>query len=118
MDDAPAYIEGLVAERHLGWAALHGMRTSAWKFIDAPRQELYDLTADGAEATNRIDERRDVADALRAKLDASRNAQPAGPESTRPDAEATTRLRALGYLGGRGPDVAQGKPVDRCSGQT
>jgi choline-sulfatase len=112
MDDAPAYIEGLVAERHLGWAPLHGMRTSAWKFIDAPRQELYDLTADGAEATNRIDERRDVADALRAKLDASRNAQPAGTESTRPDAEATTRLRALGYLGGRPFDAPQRKRAD------
>ena len=58
MDDAPAYVEGLVAERHLGWAPLHGMRTAAWKFIDAPRQELYDLRADVAETTNRFDQRR------------------------------------------------------------
>jgi arylsulfatase A-like enzyme/tetratricopeptide (TPR) repeat protein len=117
MDDAPAYVEGLVAERHLGWAPLHGMRTAAWKFIDAPRQELYDLKADGAETVNRIDQRRDLADALRAQVDGARNAQPAGTESTRPDAETTARLRALGYLGGKRADGAESRPVDSGQGR-
>ena len=118
MTDAPAYIEGLAAERHLGWAPLHGMRTSTWKFIDAPRQELYDLAADAAETTNRIDERRDHADALRAQMNAAMQSQPAGAAPARPDAETAARLRALGYLGGRRaepaadgrtPDVAQAR---------
>ncbi len=100
LSDAPVYIEGLVAERHLGWAPLHGIRTAGWKFIEAPRPELYDLSADAGEAANRIDDHRDRADALRPLLEAAMKAPPAATASARPDAEAAARLRALGYLGG------------------
>ncbi|MGE5838080.1 MAG: sulfatase-like hydrolase/transferase [Acidobacteriota bacterium] len=108
MPDASVYLEGLVAERHLGWAPLYGIRTLAFKYIDAPTRELYDLSADASEVTNRIDDHRDRAGALGAELGValkSAAVTPAAAEATagrnaRPDSEAAARLRALGYLGG------------------
>jgi arylsulfatase A-like enzyme/Tfp pilus assembly protein PilF len=108
MPDEPAYIEGLVAARHLGWAALHGLRSSAWKFIDAPRAELYDLSADASEQSNAIAAHGDRADALRSALQVTMQAPPAAGTSAAPDAETTARLRALGYLSGRGTTPAPG----------
>jgi choline-sulfatase len=114
MPDASVYLEGLVAERHLGWAPLYGIRTSAWKFIDAPRQELYDLTADHTEISNGIDEHRDRADELRAQLDATMKSAPAAPAAARgPDAETTARLRALGYLAGSSASSSSGSAPGR-----
>ena len=43
MSDAPAYAESLYPELELGWAPLHAWRTAGFKFIKAPRPELYDL---------------------------------------------------------------------------
>ena len=43
MADAPAYAESLYPELELGWAPLHAWRTAGFKFIKAPRPELYDL---------------------------------------------------------------------------
>src|SRR4030095_2576104 len=71
MPDAPAYLEGLVAARHLGWAPLYGVRTSGWKLIEAPKRELYDLSVDAAEVTNRIDDQRARRAELRAQLTVS-----------------------------------------------
>lgn len=113
MSDEPTYIEGLVAERHLGWAPLHGLRTSGWKFIEAPRRELYDLSADAAETSNRIADHADRADALRSQLDAAMKAGPVANATARPDADTTARLRALGYLSGRTATATSGdRPSD------
>jgi choline-sulfatase len=114
MPDEPVYIEGLVAERHLGWAPLHGIRTAAWKLIDAPRRELYDLSADAKELSNRIADRADRAESLQSTLDLAMKARPAEHSAAKPDADATARLRALGYLSGT---AAQPGPNGRASTQ-
>jgi arylsulfatase A-like enzyme len=89
--------------RHYGWARLRSVRQGGWKYIDAPRPELYDLTRDPAEATDLA--ARQPATAARlaaalASLEAElRRAGPAsGPKG--PDDEARSRLAALGYATG------------------
>ena len=40
----------------MGWAELRGIRTNGWKYIQAPKPELYDLVKDPGETTNVIGE--------------------------------------------------------------
>ena len=50
----PAYSESMAPNLQFGWSPLHSLRTPAFKFIDAPRPELYDLANDpGEERTSR-----------------------------------------------------------------
>jgi choline-sulfatase len=116
MSDAPAYAESLYPELELGWAPLHAWRTSEFKFIKAPRPELYELKDDPSEATNRIGEQATRASDFGAKLDvALRRPVPATTAAT-VDPEAAERLRALGYASGgrtsRRADAALRDPKD------
>jgi arylsulfatase A-like enzyme/cytochrome c-type biogenesis protein CcmH/NrfG len=99
MSDAPAYAETLYPQRELGWAPLFAWRTSRYKFIEAPKPELYDLAADPGEAVNRAASENarlvPMRDALRAAL-----ARPVPDAAAALDPEAAERLRALGYVGG------------------
>jgi tetratricopeptide (TPR) repeat protein len=105
MPDAPVYSESLFAELELGWAPLHAWRTARYKFILAPRPELYDLAADAAEVTNRVQAESERAgkmgDELRALL-----ARPVPAASAVVDTETAERLAALGYAGGGRPPGA------------
>ena len=40
---------------NMGWAELRGIRTARWKYIRAPKPELYDLVQDPGEKVNIID---------------------------------------------------------------
>ena len=106
MEDAPAYAESLYPEMELGWAPLHAWRTAAFKFIEAPRPELYDLNADASETANRIREQPSRAADLRRRLAAAMRQRP--PTAAAADVNPSTmeRLRALGYVSGAG-----GSPV-------
>lgn len=99
MGDEPAYIESLLARRHLGWAPLHGLRSAAWKLIEAPRRELYDLDRDPGERDNVIDAQGERAASLARRLQADMRATAAQATKAPTDREAAERLRALGYLG-------------------
>ena len=98
MTDEPAYVESLLAWRHLGWAPLRGLRSADWKYIQAPKRELYDLKGDPGEQRNRIDEdqRRVTAFDERLEMQAGAARTPAADAPT--DARAVARLRTLGYL--------------------
>ena len=52
--DRPAFGETDYPLR-FGWAALRSVRSGGFKFIEAPRPELYDLQADKGELTNRYE---------------------------------------------------------------
>ena len=105
-----AYSESMATKLQYGWAALYGLRTDEFKFIEAPRSELYDLKADPDENSNRLDSERRAAVQLRAELarvreEAGRRAPKA--EEANIDAETMRKLASLGYLGGGSSASAQ-----------
>ncbi len=62
------YSETLNAHDSFGWAPLRGVRLGTFKYIEAPRPELYDLSKDPYERTNIILANPAEARALRAEL--------------------------------------------------
>lgn len=99
MTDEPVYIESVMTQRHLGWAPLFGLRTAAWKLVDAPRRELYDLAADHRELRSLAGDQADRAASMARQLQAQMRVVTAAPQAAS-DRDAAERLRALGYLGG------------------
>jgi tetratricopeptide (TPR) repeat protein len=116
MADAASYAESLYPELELGWAPLYSWRVGSFKFIKAPRPELYDLTHDRSETNNRADVDHARAHEMERTLDdALRRVPP--PSAAQPvDPEAAERLRALGYVSGGGGSrrgsAAQRDPKD------
>jgi arylsulfatase A-like enzyme/Tfp pilus assembly protein PilF len=99
--DLEAYSESLYARNHFGWSELRALRVGRYKYIEAPRPELYDLERDPRELTNLYETRRDLAARLARGL-ARVGAE--GSDGTPPnpgavDPETRERLAALGYIG-------------------
>ena len=100
LDDLDAYSESLYARHHYGWNELKALRAGRFKYIDAPRPELYDLEQDPQERDNLFDQRRPLADRLASELLKTGAEQVTGgaPQAT-VDPETRERLAALGYIG-------------------
>ena len=98
MADEAVYFEALDAHLTRNWAPLTGIVAGDWKYIDLPIPELFDLSQDPGERTNRVSEQRDRASALARRLEAWKGAAPKGGRELDPDAVA--RLRSLGYTAG------------------
>jgi tetratricopeptide (TPR) repeat protein len=92
-----AYIETMHPQLYRGWSALFGLRTDRWKYIRAPRPELYDLEKDPGETSNVIREEPEIARELSASLEKllASAPPPAAPHS---DEETMEQLRSLGYV--------------------
>jgi len=117
--DAPgkaAYAESLVPMLNFGWGELRALRGGGWKYIQAPRPELYDLANDPGETRNLLADEPQRAETMRAQLeritgddDPSVFASGALPV----DPATIERLRSLGYLsGGAAPDQRDTDPKD------
>jgi arylsulfatase A-like enzyme/Tfp pilus assembly protein PilF len=95
-DDRTVYSETLYPRLHFGWSDLASAVDGRYHYIQAPRPELYDLTADAAERTNLAPARASTAAALASWIGrATAGTTVALPGAA--DAEARERLRALGY---------------------
>ena len=95
-----AYAEAVYPRYHFGWSELRSLTSGRFKFIDAPRPELYDLEADPRETHNLYGERQALADRMAAVLqsvDATGHADVKPAADVDPDARAS--LAALGYVG-------------------
>jgi choline-sulfatase len=82
-----------------GWAPLRSVREPDYKFIEAPRPELYDLRADPGELKNIYDPRNAVVQSLQkrlADLKANVTVQSSAASAENGNAE---QLRSLGYQG-------------------
>ena len=113
--DVPAsYSESWYPQLHFGWSRLRALRVGEWKFIDAPRPELYDLRKDRAERQNVIAGRGSVAARMSADLDAIEKGFGAAATvpTPQPDAETVARLRSLGYVGLAAPSSGSGRGPD------
>ncbi|MGA3026260.1 MAG: sulfatase-like hydrolase/transferase [Bryobacteraceae bacterium] len=94
------YSESLNTHDSFGWAPLRGVRLDAYKYIEAPRPELYDLERDPDERNNIVGANPGQARALRAELATllARHAR-RGPAPAAVSTPQTQRLLAsLGYL--------------------
>jgi len=95
---ATIYSEALYARYHFGWSELTALTDERFRYIKAPREELYDLSHDPHERTNLAEERPQPRQALRAALDRVAASATIQTPST-VSAEARERLQALGYVG-------------------
>jgi choline-sulfatase len=109
--DRPAYAESFYQNVLLGWSPLRAVRTGRWKFIEAPRPELYDLKSDPGELRNRIDDRAALASGLQRALPSLRADTSASQASTAAG-EAAERLRSLGYVSGSTTPSSATRAVD------
>lgn len=108
--EAGIYSEALYSRYHFGWSELYALTDARYRLIRAPRDELFDLERDPAEATSIADERPQVRQAMRAALDALiKNASIGAPSAV--SDQDRQRLAALGYVGG-GSSVALSLPGD------
>ena len=101
------YAESLVPLLHFGWSDLRVLREGRWKYIQAPRAELYDLATDPGEVKNLLDAEIPRATAMRGALgrflDEERKAGPTSPGAVAMSPELLEKLGALGYVGSGGP---------------
>jgi len=106
------YAESFAPLLDFGWSALRTVRADDWKYIAAPRAELYNVENDAAEIHDVA-----VAHAARAGALAQRVDRYSGAEIANvspQDPEAASRLRALGYASGkRDAPTTRHDPKDR-----
>ena len=107
--DSPQYAESLVPLLHFGWSDLRVLRRGSWKYVLAPRPELYDVRSDPHEERNLAREQPARAAALRGTLakllDQERRRGTTATAQTLP-VGLLERLGALGYVSGGTPTTA------------
>ena len=113
-DVPPAYAETYYSKLHYGWSQLRAVRVGDWKFIEAPRSELYSLRNDPGERIDVVSRQGGLASRLGAELSGIASAWSQLPERTAPapDRETMERLRSLGYVGFTAPSASAGRGLD------
>ena len=103
LSDEPSFAESLVPLLHYGWSDLRSVRDGRWKYILAPKQELYDLQNDPGELRNLAGSESARARALRGSLEAQLRVEQAAARKETAAAgvspDVLERLGALGYIG-------------------
>jgi tetratricopeptide (TPR) repeat protein len=122
----PALVEGAAAPRsvysetlypryHFGWSELYAVSEARFRYVRAPRPELYDLGLDPGETRNLVESRASGAAAMDGWLSGIlASGEVASPEEVAP--ELREKLQALGYIGAGGAVAATGDlpdPKDR-----
>ncbi len=98
---AISYAETLYPKINMGWAELRAIRTNHWKYIRAPKPELYDLSQDPAERANVIQSNAAEVQKFEAQLKAAIGTD--GTERVQTemvDQRTMDQLKSLGYLSG------------------
>jgi arylsulfatase A-like enzyme len=112
LPDRELYAESFAPMIDFGWSPLQSLRVKGFKYIAAPRAELYDVQRDPGETRDlsATDARRaaELRERVQRYAAASRGA-------TAMDPEAVRRLQALGYAsgGGRSAQGSRPDPKDR-----
>ncbi len=107
------YSESLYPRLALGWSELSSLVDARFQYIEAPRPELYDLTADPGERHDLSSGVPEAFRAMRAELQRLPHSE-AVPENA--TAEEIAKLGALGYISvNRGASGALPDPKDRIA---
>ncbi len=118
VDPRVIYAESFAPLLDFGWAGLRAVRDGQWKYIAAPRPELYNLASDASETSNRVAE--DPQRAARLDSQAARwSGAELAAQANSATAETLGRLQSLGYVGGsgaaKGGRGARPDPKDRIA---
>ena len=98
-----AYSESYYPRYHYGWSELKSLRSSQYKYILAPRPELYDVINDPKERKNIYDQNLSLGKEFEEKLKnlqkelSTKGIEEKGPQKL--DEESREKLMALGYVG-------------------
>lgn len=98
LEEQGIYSESFYQRYHFGWSELSALTDSRYRYIKAPRQELYDLLSDPLERTNLAAARPQTAAAMRAALERLTEGRTAGAPAPVSN-EAREQFQALGYVG-------------------
>ena len=95
------YFETFYPRYHFGWSELKGVLWGNWKYISAPKPELYDISSDPMEVRNLYGEREDTARKLKVFLEEiiEKNSLKEEVKYQNLDQETMEKLAALGYIG-------------------
>ena len=116
----PVFSESVYARDAFGWAPLRALHAGRYKFILAPREELFDLEADPHELSNLLPGKSALANELKNQLGIlmARDNHAAPGAAVGPSPETRARLESLGYLAAqpRGGGFSSGPdPKDRLA---
>jgi arylsulfatase A-like enzyme len=94
------YSESLYAHDAFGWSPLRALRVGKYKYIQAPKAELYDLDADPREQVNLLRKNAAMAAELQNELAKVLTRYAPSPRATPPalSPETLAELESLGYL--------------------
>ena len=98
-----AYSEAMVPLLMYGWSPLTSLRDARYKYIEAPRPELYDIATDPGETRNILADHPDIARDYRERLETLKGEvtrSQTAAETLSPDPEVEAKLRSLGYASG------------------
>jgi arylsulfatase A-like enzyme len=106
-DPLDAVVTSLVTQLDYGWSPVLGLRTQRYKYLRAPRPELYDLVADPGETRNLAGQQTGLLKQIDARLAARlRGARPVRPNATVPPGKRAL-LESLGYAVGPAKPTSQ-----------
>jgi len=114
--DRAAYAQSDVPRIEFGWSAEQSLRTGKYLYIQAPRRELYDQTADPKADHDLASSSAAVADTLASQLETFQKktaSQREAPHATL-DPTAQQKLGALGYMAS-GRNVSEGSSADHAA---
>jgi arylsulfatase A-like enzyme/Tfp pilus assembly protein PilF len=111
IETVPIYSETLLPRLYFGWAELKAITDGDEKYVEAPREELYDTRQDPGEIANLAADRPGSADRLHEELidwieRSEAGAIGAPDEAVADDPDRLAALRSLGYLGVGGGDAS------------
>jgi len=98
----PVVMETMTPWHQYGWAPSRAIRNRDYKYIDAPRKELYDLEDDRGENNNLYQEKKGRAGAMAREMKELQESysynSPAAQSSREMDTQTKEELKSLGYL--------------------
>ncbi len=107
----PVYSETFYPRYHFGWSELFAATDGRYRYVRAPRPELFDLSSDKTERLSVAAERASVAAAMNLWLEQ----RGAGATASTPEevpSDVREKLQALGYVGSAGTHPSSGRLPD------
>jgi len=109
----PIFSEALLPANAYGWSPLQALSEERWRYIAAPRPELYDVQSDSAEANDRAGAEAPIAERMASSL--AHRIEAYGSRagaSVDVDGSLDASLRSLGYLSTSGAEASDIDPKD------